>query len=480
MNVFCIINIFASVFVCIFADVIGFLTLSWGNQLYITIIETAFLELLMLIFLVIEFFTTRNLEDNEYAKVDIEPNKSLLGDEEEDDDAEKKLRKDALKRLIEMMKRNKGLNNQLEDCINDEDNMKRRNSLPAKGNPREDTPERPRSYPLSPRTRKELENPLINPLALGYGDEEDFWEPEDNVYAESKPPDPLGKLGKTYKDGDTQTITAEQTLFREQDSDDERARNRNKVGRGRGRRGRLEDKIREENDSDDLEDEEELDVIKEEDDLVAAGLISDRRDKEREEEERKRLEDELRKKIEEEDNQLLEEEKRLATNKSDEEKSDEEDKSEGAHELIKEAEEELSKSKLDPISSPGNNLQDDDINSEDLESEMKDTVPENIDGMLIPPTRNKRTFNENDIKGDVDKDEEGKKNIVVLPNGDKVDKMGRKVNDKGFLVDDKGNIIDCKTNKKMFKKNQLDENGDIPQPFKLERYNFNCHDITGA
>ena len=202
--------------------------------------------------------------------------------------------------------------------------------------------------------------------------------------------------------------------------------------------------------------------------------------KKKEEEERKRLEDELRKKIEEEDNQLLEEEKRLATNKSDEEKSDEEDKSEGAHELIKEAEEELSKSKLDPISSPGNNLQDDDINSEDLESEMKDTVPENIDGMLIPPTRNKRTFNENDIKGDVDKDEEGKKNIVVLPNGDKVDKMGRKVNDKGFLVDDKGNIIDCKTNKKMFKKNQLDENGDIPQPFKLERYNFNCHDITGA
>ena len=95
MNVFCIINIFASVFVCIFADVIGFLTLSWGNQLYITIIETAFLELLMLIFLVIEFFTIRNLEDNEYAKVDIKSNKSILRDEEEDDDAEKRRSKKA-------------------------------------------------------------------------------------------------------------------------------------------------------------------------------------------------------------------------------------------------------------------------------------------------------------------------------------------------------------------------------------------------
>ena len=422
----------------------------------------------MLIFLVIEFFITRNLEDNEYAKVYIEPNRSLLG--EEDEDAEKKHVKDALKRLTEMMKRKKELNNQLEDCINEEDNIKRRNSLPARGNEKEDTPERPRSYPLSPRTRNELENPLINPLALGYVDDEDFWEPEDNVYAESKPPDPLGKLGKTYKDGDTQTLTAEQTLFRGQDSDDERTRNRNKVERGRGCRGRLKDKIREENDSDDLEDEEELDFIKEEDDLVAAGLISDRKDKEKEEEERKRLK--------EEDNQLLKKEKRLATNKSDEEKTEEE-KSEGAHELTKVAEEEFSKSKLDPISSPGN-YKDDDIDPEDLESEMKDTVPENIDGMLIPLIRTKRTFNENDIKGDVDKNEEGKKNLAVLPNGDKVDKMGRKVNDKGFLVDDKGNIIDCKTNKKMFKKNQLDENGDIPQPFKLERYNFNCHDITGA
>ena len=89
--------------------------------------------------------------------------------------------------------------------------------------------------------------------------------------------------------------------------------------------------------------------------------------KEKRKKERKRLEDELRKKIEEDDNQLLEEKKHLATNKRDEEKSDEENKCEGAHELTKEAEEEFSKSKLDPISSPGNNLQDDYINSEDLE-----------------------------------------------------------------------------------------------------------------
>jgi hypothetical protein len=250
----------------------------------------------------------------------------------------------------------------------------------------------------------------------------------------------------------------------EDDSGSDHGRNKGKVGRGRGRRGRLEENIRDENESDDLDDQNELDVIKEEDDLMGA---SPKKARTKEDDDKRRLEEELRKKIEEEDNQLLEDEKRLAL--------DEEDLIEDAN-LIKEAEEELSKSKFDNYSNP---LQDDD-KSEDLQSELKDMVPENIDGMWIPPAKDKRSFNENDIKGDVDQDKNGKKSIHVLPDGQKVDKLGRKVNDKGFLIDDKGNVIDNKTNKKMFQKKQLDDNGDIPQPFKFERYNFNCHDITGA
>ena len=222
MNSFCIINIFASVFVCIVADVIGFLTLSWGNQLYITIIETAFLELLMLIFLLIEYFTTRKLKDNEYAKVEIE----ISFDR---NNADRDLANYSIIRFTETMNKSKRLNNQLENSINEEDKMIRRNSLPSKGNEREDTPEHPRSYPLSPKTRKELENLVNNPLNLSYGDEEDFWKPEDSIYAKNKPLNPLGRLRKAYEEEKIQTLTTDHKLIGEQDFDDKRVRNRNKV-----------------------------------------------------------------------------------------------------------------------------------------------------------------------------------------------------------------------------------------------------------
>jgi hypothetical protein len=404
---------------------------------------------------------------------------SKLGDlDESNENAEKALRAEALKRLIQMMKGNKGMMNN--GLLGDEDEngeLKRRNSLPAYGNAKEELSERPRSYPLSPRGRKEMEDPLINPLALGFDRDEEFWEPKDNVYAESKPPDPLGKIGKSYRDGDTQTFVVggdHDVPFRDADSDDDRQpKTKGKAGRGRGRRGRFEDKIREENqfmEDSDLADDEELDVIKEEDDLVAAGLISDRRPNPDDEAERKRLEDDLRKKIEEEDNQLLEEEKRLATNKTDDD-------------FIKEAEEELSKSKHE-FFSPGMNTSSkiDELNDTDVKVNPTpiNEATQNIDGMQIPPSASKRTFNENDVKGELDRNEEGKYAPTVMPNGGMVDKYGRKVNPKGFLINDKGDVIDTKTDKQMFKKKELDENGDIPQPFKLERYNFNPHDIIGA
>jgi len=479
-------NILISIAPCIFIDVISLMSLSWGSQLYITLIETLVLEIVMIIFILIEICTTRRInERGEYSKISVEPNMSMLDkdQDESNENAEKALRAEALKRLIHMMKGNKGFlpNNNVEDGIED-DEPKRRNSLPAYENERETLSDRPRSYPLSPRTRQDMENPLINPLALGFDRDEDFWEPRDNVYAESKPPDPLGKIGKSYADGDTQTFVVggdHDIPFRDEDSDEERGpRTKGKVGRGRGRRGRFEENIREENqfmDQDsDIGDEDELDVIKEEDDLVAAGLISDRQpkkdDQDDEDEKVKRLEDDLRKKIEEEDNQLLEEEKRLATNKTDDD-------------FIKEAEEELSKSKHEFYSpAPNSSEKMDELNDTDvkLNPVAVNETSKNIDGMQIPPSPSKRTFNENDVKGELEKNEEGKYAPSVLPNGGMVDKYGRKVNEKGYLINDKGDIIDTKTDKHMFKNKELDENGDIPQPFKLERYNFNPHDIMGA
>jgi hypothetical protein len=54
-----------------------------------------------------------------------------------------------------------------------------------------------------------------------------------------------------------------------------------------------------------------------------------------------------------------------------------------------------------------------------------------------------RTFNENDILGDFDRDDKG--NVIVLQDefGNCVDKQGRKVNERGYLQDPKtGDIVE--------------------------------------
>jgi hypothetical protein len=60
----------------------------------------------------------------------------------------------------------------------------------------------------------------------------------------------------------------------------------------------------------------------------------------------------------------------------------------------------------------------------------------------VPPEANKRTFNENDILGEFDRDEKG--NIILLQdkNGNYVDKLGRKVNERGYLINPQGDIIE--------------------------------------
>ena len=105
-------------------------------------------------------------------------------------------------------------------------------------------------------------------------------------------------------------------------------------------------------------------------------------------------------------------------------------------------------------------------------------IAEEVDGAHVPPQPDERTFNVNQITGDIDRDERGRPNLKE-EGGMTVDNEGRRVNERGYLVDENGNIIEKKTKKVMFNMDSLDENGEIPSPLREERYNFNVHEVTG-
>lgn len=61
-----------------------------------------------------------------------------------------------------------------------------------------------------------------------------------------------------------------------------------------------------------------------------------------------------------------------------------------------------------------------------------------------------------------------------------MDKNGVKVNPKGYLIDEKtGDVVEKERHKKVFDHKDLDERGELPPPFNLERFNFNAHDVRG-
>lgn len=92
-----------------------------------------------------------------------------------------------------------------------------------------------------------------------------------------------------------------------------------------------------------------------------------------------------------------------------------------------------------------------------------------------------RKFNVHDIYGDFDRDDKGNPVLLQNVNGDWKDKQGNSVNEKGYRIDEKtGDIVEKEKGKKVFDKKDLDERGELPPPFNIERYNFNPHDIRGA
>ena len=80
----------------------------------------------------------------------------------------------------------------------------------------------------------------------------------------------------------------------------------------------------------------------------------------------------------------------------------------------------------------------------------------------------------------MDRDEKG--NFVVLEdkNARKHDKNRKPVNQRGYLLDPRSNdVIENMTSQPMFAEDELDERGEVPAPFCVEKYNFNPHNILG-
>jgi hypothetical protein len=110
------------------------------------------------------------------------------------------------------------------------------------------------------------------------------------------------------------------------------------------------------------------------------------------------------------------------------------------------------------------------------------TTPTESDVMEIPPTVESRRFNECDILGDLERDKKG--NVITNEpvTGKKdgklkyLDNKGIPTNERGYLIDPKtGDIVNNLNGKKMFDKKDLDDNGEVPAPFNVEKHNFNPH-----
>jgi hypothetical protein len=116
----------------------------------------------------------------------------------------------------------------------------------------------------------------------------------------------------------------------------------------------------------------------------------------------------------------------------------------------------------------------------DAEKGQPDSDTEEDKRLVNMKDVDKRRFNVNDILGDFDRDERGHPLILQDKKGELIDKGGKRVNEKGYLVDPRtGDILEKEKGRKIFSSGELDERGELPPPFNLERYNFNGHDVRG-
>jgi len=105
----------------------------------------------------------------------------------------------------------------------------------------------------------------------------------------------------------------------------------------------------------------------------------------------------------------------------------------------------------------------------------EDADAEDNDVLECPPAANSRTFNEYDVLGKLNRDDDG---LVIAPEKNRAtgkckDLKGNKTNQKGYMVNLNGDVVNNRDAEIMFEKKMIDYKGELPSPFKVERFNFN-------
>ena len=217
INITSIVNAIVNMIPIFIIALIGLIAAYWGTQFYITCLEAWIFIIAFIILTIIEIKTAKMYG---YNKI-IDPGEVFaevhsIPESDGRDEIERKLRRDALKGIINTIKGGNDVfnTNRIEDWIkNTRDYIHDRYSLPDQHQYKEDEDEDdsdktvyPHSYPISPKTRQQLEYPLF-PLSSIEKRLDEF---PDNVYADSKPPNPLkGKLKLQTHIKSTQTFAKE-------------------------------------------------------------------------------------------------------------------------------------------------------------------------------------------------------------------------------------------------------------------------------
>lgn len=260
----------------------------WGTQLYIIMIETLLISIAMIILEILELIKLKHYlkETPGYQQVysDSVMNVSEMGDQSYD----KKMREDMLKQIMGKVKGNQDLflNNKLDDLFSKFGN-RRCNSMIQFDNEKEKDPRLTKSLPHSPTSVDFDKDAYMNER---FGN---------NVYAESQPPNPLGRQGKEYTDADTQVKSSDIGKILARKGGDfvnfegsESSRRKDKKNKRRGRKNQYYTQIDAEDDEElehnnDYGDENgDLDVIREEDEQEEQRMKEERRRQKEEEEKR--------------------------------------------------------------------------------------------------------------------------------------------------------------------------------------------------
>jgi hypothetical protein len=182
INVTSLVNIIVCMLPICVISIAGILAASWGTQFYITCIEAMLFLIAFIIITIIEFKTAKMHNYNKILDPDFD-NVNAMPTEQE---IEKRLRREALKGIVNRMFGGDKMfdNHKIEDCVkNQRDWVHDRYSLPDRdrnidSDEESDMTVYPHSYPISPRTRAKIEEPMF-PLTAGPRPIDRF---PDNVY----------------------------------------------------------------------------------------------------------------------------------------------------------------------------------------------------------------------------------------------------------------------------------------------------------